>query len=174
MYSAIKCLVFTFLDFFLKPEYFKILKIENFNNSYKHPYNLISNEKLYLGTDVQKELLSTSITTSEKEEFQNNCLRFYIELIDQIMKRFDFKNKMVEKLDLLNPKNILENKVLSFLELFELYPNLINTNDVQKGDMEFREIRNLDFKNMFDEDFSNINVIVFGSKYYQKKNVMAH
>ena len=62
----------------------------------------------------------------------------------------------------------MEKRESSFLELFKLFPNLIDTHLIQQADMEFREIRNMNFKDIFGEDI-NVNVTDFWKLILSKK-----
>lgn len=170
MYDEVKQLVFTILDFFLKPDILKVVNIKYLNDEFRLPSNIVSFDKLYLGVEVQDQLDSLNLNRNDVEAFKQTCLGFYIELVHQILKRFDFKNQLLQSLTLLSPLNIIEKIVDSFYPLFKSFPNLILNKDIQDADAEFREIRNLNFENLFSEPRSSIDVTVFWKNVLQTKH----
>lgn len=56
----------------------------------------------------------------------------------------------------IDPHNIINKKVSSLSPLIERFPNLINENDSQNLDDEFRDLRHIDFKQYF-QTLENIN-----------------
>lgn len=45
--------------------------------------------------------------------FKNTCVKFYIELINQIYKRFNFNDEVFKNVSALNPENIIKKKSIS-------------------------------------------------------------
>ena len=167
LHEDVKKLVYTILDNFIKPLHLKNTQIENIN--YKHPHNLIEEDNMYLGAAVGQYLVDENIHPQEIKKFKTNCLSFYIELVDQIYKRFDFKNEILKNLAMLEPKKICGKEITSLVPLYKLFPNLVDNSDLQNLDNEFREIRNLNFVDMFGETLKNINGQDFWKTVLQTK-----
>lgn len=71
--------------------------------------------------------------------------------MSQIYKRYNFNGEVLQKLELIDPDVIVTAEKPSILPLALLFHNLIDQNDLQSLDTEYREIKNLEFKTFFTE-----------------------
>ena len=97
--------------------------IEDIN--FRHPYNIIEDDKLQLGVDVQMQLLSADFSPIEIKVFKNNCLSFYIELCAQIFKRFNFKNSIYKLISRIDQAKIIKEEINSLANLYAKFPSEI-------------------------------------------------
>lgn len=157
--SNVKTLLFSILDCFMKPEYLKNCDLNNVN--FENVQNLLDYEDFYFGTEVNLQLndliLNKRIKNSEVINFKNNCISFYIELAQQILKRFNFNNKILTQISIIDPQNVINKSSKSIIPLCSLFPNLIDRKNYQAIDLEYREVRNLELKNMF-ANTTDINI----------------
>lgn len=72
--------------------------------NFKIPENVVPHSELYLGSKVEIELKSMSVTSSEIE-FKNKCLRFYVVQAKNIQNRYDFDNNNIKAYAKFEPKH---------------------------------------------------------------------
>lgn len=104
---------------------------------------------MYLGL-LAKELISKSkLNKIEINKIVNNCINFYIELANQILKRFDFEHTCYKSLNMISPNKIMKKDNNSLMEVLKEFPSFISEKENQILDSEFRELRFLNFEEMF-------------------------
>lgn len=150
MHSNMTRLFLSILDNFVQPQYLNYEDISTID--YKNTANQLQKCEIYLGTYVKDKLSGCEINGNKLDEFVGNCTAFYIELCDQILKRFDFSDITLKSLGLIDPRKVMNKEVSSLNELIQLFPNLVLKENIQKIDSEFRELRFLDFQNYFDRN----------------------
>lgn len=133
----------TILEFYIKPENLRNVNLAMID--YKNPRLFLPLEELYLGPIIHAEFSTNTFPNSVQNDFKVQCLKFYIELIDQIYKRFPFPSDFVNGIKLIHfirPPNI--SKIISL-------GNLLNSNmlkhfisDIYALDREWRLLRNND------------------------------
>ena len=100
MYTGVSQLFKTILSNFIKPE---IINNENLQTiNFKHPSNLLDIDEIYLGIFVSEKIKTCS--KNDKDNFVHNCIYFYIELCEQIRKRFDFNSAILLNIGQLDPQ----------------------------------------------------------------------
>lgn len=100
-------------------------------------------EEMYLGIKVQMEVTnSTLLQDQDLKDFRVNCLEFLIESVSQIYKRFPYGCPVLESLENLNPRVVIEKNVPSLIDLICNFENLA-TPDIQIVDSEWRLLRNM-------------------------------
>ena len=62
---------------------------------------------------------------SEILEVETDILRFYIQFLDQINSRFDFKSEEIKLLQIITPAKVLSKEDLPILPPMLKYPNLV-------------------------------------------------
>lgn len=144
VYSELSRLLKTVLTNFVKEEYVDNFEIQSFNNE----DIFLSKDEVYLGIDVKENQSSLNIEYSQYNIFVECCVQFYIELVSQILKRFDFSDKLLEGLNAIEPTVALNKKNDSILQLAKLFPNLLNGKEYQELDNEVRELRNMKFSEL--------------------------
>lgn len=121
---------------------------------YKDFSNFENSKKVYIGVYAAEVLSNSNLCESDVEEIMNNCIQFYIELCDQILKRFDFESQY-KSLNIIHPNLIVNGESNSILDIAKTFPNFLNENDKQIIDSEFRELQFLDFKSIFEGKETN-------------------
>lgn len=127
----------TIAEFYLKPEYLNKTAIENVD--YKNPRNFLNLENMYFGPKLASKLAGGDFPENIKKELMKRCLDFYIELLNQICKRFPFKSEFVKGLKLLDfivPSNL--KKIQSLGPLSNYFKKLTNEVDINELDCEWR------------------------------------
>lgn len=77
---------------------------------FNDPRNYLPIEEIYLGVNVEAELLENPLSSENMKFFKLKCLDFYVELTAQLMKRFNLKDPILDNLSILNPTNIISAK----------------------------------------------------------------
>lgn len=111
------------------------LKIE-----YSNPGNFITLEKVYLGVAAQSsinELKQVAQPPMEQiQTFQKSCLVFNIELVGQIIKRFDFTDPLFHVIEkIVDPRKAQANDHQVLYDVMASFPNIsahINIQDLHK------------------------------------------
>lgn len=104
--------------------------------------NLLPRENIYIG--LEAELLMDKFLQHHpdiKKDIWRRCFNFYCTALNGILKRFNFNDKWLEGLKLLNPKNIeITSSVVPLLQLHNKR-KWLSSEDVQKIDTEWRDLR---------------------------------
>lgn len=137
----------TVMSNFLKKD---LLKFEVHLIDYKNKINFLNTSNVYLGLYAGK-LITTELTNDEIEEIVKNCIDFYIELCDQLFKRFDFADQL-KCLKGINPNALVNGELNSIFEIVKQFPNLICEADMQTIDSEFRELNLLDLQDLINKN----------------------
>lgn len=124
--------------------------------------NFLKFDEVYLGLLVKELISKSKLNKSEINIIINSCVNFYIELVNQILKRFDFELKSYKSLIMISPYKIMNNDNNSFMEILKEFPMLISEKK-QDLDTEFRELKFLNFEKMF-EGIPEINLETFWKK----------
>lgn len=154
LYSNITAVYKTILECFIKNDV--ILKTPVFNINYKDPKNFLPLSEIYLGAHIV-----ASIHTLEQEQahlLRTRCLDFFVEACIQINLRFDFNNEILQNMRIINPLDVIEKKFSTIIPLAKNFPNLVNENDLQILDTEYRLLRNTEVEwsvNISTENFWN-------------------
>lgn len=141
LYEKVSQTLRTFFDCFLKREYLTSNPIENvdFNN----PRNFMDIDVVYYGAAATDRLLSSSdLSPSQVNLFKCRCLAFYVEACQQIITRFPLKNNPIKGLGVIEPTNVKSGKTASIIPVVRLFPNIVQNNDFQQIDTEWRILRN--------------------------------
>lgn len=165
LYAQIERLLKIIMSNFLKNE---ILKCELNLIDYKNKINFLETKNIYLGTFANNLIEKSNLNNNEILNITNNCINFYIELCDQILKRFDFSDKF-KSLTTINPSFIMNNNIDSLFQILKEFPNLINEEDVQTIDSEFRELKLIDLKNIINQ--SDLTLLSFWKQISEIKSV---
>lgn len=104
-------------------------------------------EDVYYGVKVATLLRSgTNYKTSDLQAFHNNCLRFYIELGQQIIDRLQLDHAVFKSLECLMPSNIKERKFSTTADLLTSFNHVVDEGEWQLVDDEYNELVNLDLE----------------------------
>lgn len=120
IYSELSRLLKTVLSNFVKEEYLVNFEIQSFNNE----DIFLNKDEVYLGIYVKENQSSLNIEYSQYNIFVEFCVQFYIELVSQILKRFDFGDKLLEGLNSIEPSVALNKKMIQFYNwpnFFQIY-----------------------------------------------------
>ena len=66
-------------------------------------------------------------------DFRNNCLKFYIELCNSLLKKIDFENDFLKCVEVSAPDNVLKGKVRTISQLICFFPNIITSENAKKN-----------------------------------------
>lgn len=134
--SEIRKIILTIMDFYLN-----LKSKENFTNiDYKNPRNFKSYNHMYFGAFVTASLIRSNSTETAITKFKSDCVNFYIESLNQLFKRFDFNDKTFDVLELLDQNKIINTQTV--MPLCVAFPNIIDEQNFQTIDNEFRTFRN--------------------------------
>lgn len=151
VYKNVSQTLRTFFDCFLKREYLTNIPIENVN--FKDSNNFMDINEVYYGARATSTLLNCSkISPEQVNLFKCRCLDFYIEACHQITVRFPLKNNPLKGLDVIEPTNVKSGKNASIIPVCTLFPNIIQKNDFQKVDNEWRILRNCEEMKTYSDD----------------------
>lgn len=152
LYEKITGTLKTIFDCFLKREYLTSTPIENVD--FINPRNLMHIDAIYYGAAASNTLLSSSenLNSDQVNLFKCRCLDFYIEACKQITTRFPLKNNPIKSLDIIDPKNVKIGKTASIVPMTRLFPNIVQSNDFQEIDTEWRILRNCEQIKTFPDD----------------------
>lgn len=168
LYSQMERLTRTILECFIKSSCLRNSKLDTIE--YKNPSNFVNLEDLYLGANVQLCLKKTKLNREQENLFYLSCLNYYVELTTQIFKRFDFKNEALKLCQYLDPQNVIVDQNKTIFPLVNLFPHLVPEKDVQLIDSEWREMKNLNFTDLFDiNEIKVINVETFWKTVFKTK-----
>lgn len=147
LYERVAAVFKTFVEFFLKPDYLKKTQLEDIN--VYNPDNYRPLEEVYLGATLTAVLFQNKhgVKSDIIYHLRQRCLAFYIETCKQIQKRFSFKDpkvKVMKMFSVLDSQNFTKNgsSNTSIAALASCFPNLVNENQLNDLDAEWRELRN--------------------------------
>lgn len=83
---------------------------------YKNPLNFLNYESVYLGIYAAETISSASLSQFDVQKITNDCVQLYIELLDQVLKRFDFENQM-KSLSIISPNIIVNGDTNSIFKI---------------------------------------------------------
>ncbi|CAD6230789.1 GSCOCG00012201001-RA-CDS, partial [Cotesia congregata] len=105
--------------------------------------NFIDIKNIYLGIQADKSLKeikeNSNIPDSSIVDFLRTCRAFYIELVTDIVVRFDFSDPIFDIIKIVNPKVAQKFEVKSLNDVFVRFPILCNNVDQQQADVEWRD-----------------------------------
>lgn len=108
-----------------------------------NPRNFKLLDDIYLCAKLAISFASnSSITANDIKTFKLRCLDFYIEGAKQIKTRYKFDDPIAIKLEFLDQDVVQSRKISSLVETAVLFPSLLNFEDVQALDTEWRNLRN--------------------------------
>lgn len=135
----------TVLDCFIKPEY--VNKIKLHGSIEIEPHSCVELDKMYMGTKVQmlveKYLDEKKLAEVDLFKIRLNVRNFFITIVNQISKRFNFNNDVLINLAIINPKNVMNKVNPSIYPLLKHFPELYDPEELQLIDDEFRGIQNI-------------------------------
>lgn len=112
--------------------------------------NFLEFDQIYLGIYVKNLILNPKLSKSEIHNIINNCANFYIEMLTQIRKRFDFEINF-KSLSSINPNIIMNKRINTIFDILKEFPNFIDENDKQALDSEYRALQFLEFEHIFEK-----------------------
>lgn len=141
LHNAVAMALKTIYECYLNDAYINSTSLKDIK--YRDETNFKPLEEMYLGIKVQMEITNSAVLHDEDlRDFRINCLEFLIESVSQIYKRLPFNSHVLESLENLNPKVVLEKNVPSLIDLISNFEHLA-TPDVQVVDSEWRLLRNM-------------------------------
>ncbi|XP_045488672.1 uncharacterized protein LOC123690069 [Pieris rapae] len=109
----------------------------------KSNVNFLPLKDLYLGVNVSKEIGRLSADVSLKPGIQSFLQRmqtFFIELCNQLKTRLPLTN-LFKDLQFLDPQNFVYKDFVSTVNIANKFPNIVDENNLQKVDDDFRQIK---------------------------------
>lgn len=144
LYKEVTNILKTFLDCFIKPD---VLKKNIYEIDYNNPRNFLDINDMYFGAAINASHDNKSILNAVKIK----CLDFYIEAVKQVLLRFPVKDSIVEKFQYFDPEHVKAKPINSISDLTSHFPNIVNPNEIQDLDNEWRMLRSYPL-NDFDND----------------------
>lgn len=86
-------LVKVILDCFVKSVCIKNIEINKI--LYQDPKNWVKLDEMYLGVNVAEKI--ETLNSEQRTSFFIKCQEFYVALVRQILKRFDFENEVIKE-----------------------------------------------------------------------------
>lgn len=120
LYASIKTNFLLILSNFVKREYIN----NNVEIDYKNKANLIDISKIFIGSKAEI-FLKANLTDSEIYELKSNVLNFYVEFLDQLKHRFDFKREDIKLLNIITPPRVISSENLDILPLILEFSSLV-------------------------------------------------
>ena len=139
-----------------------VLKCELNLIDFKNKIIYLGIENVYIGIYAKK--LITKLNKNEMDEIVNNCINFYIELCDQVFKRFDFQYKSLRAI---SPNFVINEELDSKFEITKHFPNFVSDEDMQNIDTEFPELKLLDFNSIINK--SEMDFLSLWNEIYRNK-----
>lgn len=138
-----KRLLMQILENFMRPDY--IMSLRNVGSFELEESHYCELQKIYVGINVQRKLDMFVATAKLKEEdvknFYLNIMNFYITTANQIKKRINLEDEVMNELAILDPVNVRRKIHASLYPLVKHFQNILSITDLQQLDDEFREIR---------------------------------
>lgn len=150
IYKNVSKILRSIFDCFLKRNYISSTRLENIQ--YKNPEYFLAVEDIYLGGNVMKTISESTISQDQLNFFRLRCLDFYIEGCSQIIQRFPLKDNILEKLNFVDPVIVKSGSVSSIVPIAVHFPNLIEAENLQKLDNQWRLLRNTEEIHSFPND----------------------
>lgn len=143
IFDEVVCTLKTIMECFIRPE-----KITNvYEIEYKNPGNFLNINDIYFGASINTSQVDNHILHSVKIK----CLDFYIESVKQILLRFPLKNSILEKIKFIDPKVVKSKTIFTISHIALLFPNLIEEEEIQDLDNEWRLLRNFPMEDVSDD-----------------------
>ncbi|KAG0442935.1 hypothetical protein HPB47_015472 [Ixodes persulcatus] len=113
---------------------------------YENPRCFVPLEDMYVGAIATAFLTfkECSATSEQRHFFRLRCLDFYIESIEQILKRVPFRESTLSNLEFLDPIVARTRSAPSAAPLARAFPNVISGESLQSLDTKWRILRNID------------------------------
>ncbi|XP_045112696.1 uncharacterized protein LOC123505453 [Portunus trituberculatus] len=141
LHNAVRIALKTIFECYLDDAYISSTLLKDIE--YRDEANFKPLEEMYLGIKVQMEITNSVLLQDEDlRGFRMNCLEFLIEGVSQIYKRLPVSSHILESLENLNPKVVIEKNVPSLVDLISNFEHLA-TPDIQVVDSEWRLLRNM-------------------------------
>uniref|UniRef100_A0A0K8TVQ5 HAT C-terminal dimerisation domain-containing protein n=1 Tax=Bactrocera latifrons TaxID=174628 RepID=A0A0K8TVQ5_BACLA len=138
----------------MKIEYVSGLEsLENINFHEKENYLPI--EKICIGSKAEQHLQKNKLSFSDTVRIENSILNFYLELLQQIKKRFHFSRNDLKLLSIITPSRVLPDHQTQIEPLLYHFSNLFEFDeDVIVQQWKILRFSKLDLKRDMDiEDF---------------------
>lgn len=121
-----------------------------------NPRHFLELEKIYLGAKVAVRLEDYNLRNrgANVHDFPLRCLDFFIEACTQIQSRFAFDSEILLNLNAMDPQIVLSKTISSIAKLSSMFPNIVQTDDMQALDFEWRRLRHQEFDS---SSFNNID-----------------
>lgn len=130
------------MSYFIKNDILNKTSLFSINVNNPNNYKDINN--IYFGGKVdaflKNETTKEKISTADWKSFEVRCLDFYVELVNQIKKRFDFNNQHLKFASLFVPQKILTSDTFAISEFSFLFPCL-NTLDIDRVNFEWQNLK---------------------------------
>lgn len=141
LHCAVSKIFSTILECYLIREYVSQTALSQIDPA--DATNFVPIKDMYLGVNVQFALQpGHSFPDADVLSFYTYCQLFFIEAAQQIQKRFDFNNEILQKMSFLDPKIAMNKSIASIAPLAIMFPNLIASNAIQNLDREWRILPN--------------------------------
>ncbi|KNC33889.1 hypothetical protein FF38_14255 [Lucilia cuprina] len=142
-------------------------EIQNLYTQMERLIKIVMNiENVYLG--IYAKNLITKLNKNEMDD-DDNCINFYIELCDQVFKRFDFGDQY-KSLRAINPNFVINGELDSIFEITKHFPNFVSEEGMQNIDTEFRELKLLDFNSIINK--SEMDLLSFWKQICIRKSTI--
>ncbi|KAI5702152.1 hypothetical protein M8J76_017078 [Diaphorina citri] len=128
------------MKYFMDPIYVNNTPFEHLNPNI--PAHYLKLEDIYCGARVESLLITLNKTDRKAvERFKIDCLNFYVEFCNQILKRVDFKDPILKNMVLLCPEKAKSDHCPSIINLAHFFPNVISEKDLETLDAEWRYLK---------------------------------
>lgn len=125
-------------------------------------------DQVYFAIDVialKQEI--DPIFYNDIQDFQVRCLNFYIVFCEQLLKKIDFTDPILQNLVMLSPQRCKSDYFPSIIPLAKYFPNLGNDNMFEQLDREWRLVKSSSTMS------SDLELIAFWNKVFDQKYELA-
>lgn len=155
----IKTFYKTILQNFVKSEFLRdeFLSDPNFNDDCLKDIDLV-----YVGAKAELFIKTKKLEINQVKEFKGVCREYYKTLCSQISQRIDFDDEILKSIQGIDPLNLAE----SSTAIISCIPDLIDKNEIENLDMEWRTLLN---QTMIS---NSLEIEEFWSKIFFLKNAL--
>lgn len=95
--------------------------------------------EIYVGLAADNAIKTGSLDGSKLKTFYDVCCNFYIELVKQLLKRFDPDASVLKTSAVVNPRNMVKLRDLS--QIIEQFPHIMEDGQEQELENEYKQMR---------------------------------
>lgn len=140
--SRVTQLYRTILLNFMKPEYLNECQLDKICF---HPDNYLPINNVYVGAKCELLVEKKTVSKGEIHNFRISCLSFYIELCNEIKKRFKFDDSVLNFTRNLDPKIVTIFPPESIAPIYNRFKSFFPNIDIEELSTEWRNISTQDY-----------------------------